>query len=519
MRRASTWRALLSVLRSTFIALFAAGCPATHGPESADTATSWLHACVGDGECTGASRCIAHLCSISCEERRDSCTVMARDARCEQPVAGAQSMCDLRCDGDGACTVLGVGYTCQQGFCRPESALEVQSQRLTLMDPAPGSEVWPSFDPLVTWTGDRFRIAISGGSPEQPHPMSVLEVFELFPDTTLVSRGRPTASTRVLDSWITVSAQPLAINKAGTVAIGVWTTTAAGSAAAAFAEVQFLVPGKHEPIAIECPWVVEVAPARQGNDWLVLCHDDEGAVRLGRFDPTAEHWSSPLRPVLERLPPGDRVSMSVQGEDALLWQSSVHPGRTARILNAAGGSARLSDQPLLWHVLADEPLRTSESGYFASWLNGDWLVPQWVDEVRGGPNNIIWSTTPAPMQSPVAFRLLEDGAPSGPVRFPLSVAHETRLNSVQGLPERGEVAFCFEEYGAVVQGRQLGELLVSLFDERGNRVDGPHRLSGKVSHGTCRLAWSGSQLLATWLQDDENGDEAQVAHARVLQVR
>jgi hypothetical protein len=218
--------------------------------------------------------------------------------------------------------------------------------------------------------------------------------------------------------------------------------------------------------------------------------------------------------------------MSIGGEDALLWhhagswQVSDRPSRIARIAGAAAGSSTpLSDQPLVWHALEEESLRASDTGYFApEALNGDWLVPRWV-ALQLGPNNEIWNTLAAPMQSPVGFRLQENGAHSEPVRFPLSIAEETRLNAVLGLPDRGQVAFCFEELSAVVQGRQLGDLFVSLFDERGNRIDGPHRLSGKTSHGTCRLAWSGSVLLATWLQDDENVDEAQVAHARILRVR
>ncbi len=518
MKRASVGQVLrVSARTGVFVAALAMGCTATHGPESADTATSWLHACVDDGDCTGISRCVEYLCAIPCAEGRSSCDAMASGARCEQPLGASQSVCDLPCDGDKACAALGSAYTCQEGHCRPGSALQLASQTLTLLDPTPEDGRLPGFPPLLTWTGDRFRIAISGGSNEQRHPMSVLEVFELFPDGKFVSQGRPAAGTRVPESANAVSAYPLAINRRGTIAILVNASTLLDSAPASLAEVQFLVPDVSEPRRLECP--AAVAPAREGDDWLVLCHDDDGTARLGRYDPLTERWSSPLRLVREG-PATGILELSVQGDDAILWQKSETFEQVARIPGAAAGSTRLTEEPVVWRPLEAVLPPPTRIGDTFEGPTGDWLMAsEW--EERDEPNTRLEPDGNLSTQSAVGFALEADRTPLEVVRFPLSFADATRLHSALRLPERGQVAFCFEDLSRNAGKQQRGQLFVSLFDERGNRVGGPHLLTGtSINNGECRLAWSGSQLLATWLEYEGTDKQPRhAARARVFSVR
>jgi hypothetical protein len=64
------------------------------------------------------------------------------------------------------------------------------------------------------------------------------------------------------------------------------------------------------------------------------------------------------------------------------------------------------------------------------------------------------------------------------------------------------------------------DLLLSVFDSDGKRIAGPTRFaSSERAMSACQLSWSGSALLATWLEDPASSKLSSTLFARVIPVR
>jgi hypothetical protein len=446
----------------------------------------------------------------------------------------------LVCENVSDCVGLGAGYLCQQGRCRTRSLVELASQTLSVEPPASVSGLWESTFPVVAWAGDRWRIAhvgrpkVDGGI--LGNVTEVVGLSELFPDGAIVVGDAPVEPERPASasSQPQIVSWPRTIGRDGTVAVFLSGSNGPFSTVSPTQSVRFLVPGGGTPMP-DCAGQVGLAALEKSDDWLVLCHDPDGRVSLGCYQPRQARWSLPATELIRGVPADQGVELGVRGQDALLRRP--HPtndGVTlfAVVPGAAACTAKSLLTDLVWREADARFLRTKDgAGYFSD-LGGQrsWYLPTWLDEitVSASPGNLsqMWEEPLALRQSPVGFAIETDGRISGPVRFVLSRAEEIEVLAVEDLPETGRIAFCYSETRDVEVGGSIesrSELLLSLFDRKGERVSGPTQLASTpalASEG-CSLTWSGSDLLATWLEGD--GATAYLSNvtlrARILRVR
>jgi hypothetical protein len=111
------------------LVLVAHGCAAARPPE-AGSQTHFLHAC--DARCAAPYQCLCGLCSLPCSDE-SGCARAPDAAMCLPSSTGlfgceaAPRMCDVACDVDGDCALLGSEFACSDGRCRTISGVPVDA--------------------------------------------------------------------------------------------------------------------------------------------------------------------------------------------------------------------------------------------------------------------------------------------------------------------------------------------------------------------------------------------------------
>lgn len=105
-------------LRHAVLALVVVACGGTVGKRTAGGESHFLEACPND--CGPGLECISGVCTRSCLIERSNCSDLAPGAMCtnQSIEPGSVAVCDLGCERDRDCDVLGRDFRCPAGFCR-----------------------------------------------------------------------------------------------------------------------------------------------------------------------------------------------------------------------------------------------------------------------------------------------------------------------------------------------------------------------------------------------------------------
>ena len=109
------------------IALVVAWLGACGGIASGPRAGGESHFLRHCSEGCGSLDCVSDICTRSCLVDQPGCGDLSAQASCTNTSVepGAVAVCDLACEGDRDCSVLGVGFACASGFCRSVSVPSV----------------------------------------------------------------------------------------------------------------------------------------------------------------------------------------------------------------------------------------------------------------------------------------------------------------------------------------------------------------------------------------------------------
>jgi hypothetical protein len=101
------------------LALFwVAACGGVVGGPNVGGESHFLLHC-GDG-CGPGLECVADVCTRACRIESGDCTDLSKGAKCtnDSIEPGSLAVCDVACESSTECESLGVGFTCDSGFCR-----------------------------------------------------------------------------------------------------------------------------------------------------------------------------------------------------------------------------------------------------------------------------------------------------------------------------------------------------------------------------------------------------------------
>lgn len=104
--------------RHVLLALVLLACGGTVGKRTAGGESHFLESC--PESCGSGLECIAGLCTRGCLVDESDCSDLSPRAVCtnQSVEPGHVAVCDLACDGDRDCDVLGRDFRCSAGFCR-----------------------------------------------------------------------------------------------------------------------------------------------------------------------------------------------------------------------------------------------------------------------------------------------------------------------------------------------------------------------------------------------------------------
>ncbi len=108
-------------LRHVVLALVLAACGGTLGKRTAGGESHFLETCRAD--CGPGLECISGVCTRGCLVDESDCSDLSPGATCtnQSVEPGTLAVCDLACERDRDCTVLGRDFRCPEGFCRAPS--------------------------------------------------------------------------------------------------------------------------------------------------------------------------------------------------------------------------------------------------------------------------------------------------------------------------------------------------------------------------------------------------------------
>lgn len=509
-------------------ALLAPACSSTHGPQPADTATSWLRACLDDGDCHAGANCVLHLCTLPCGADEAACAPLAAGASCQTREDTEEAICDLACDADRDCRALGGAYSCQERHCRPASSVQA-TQSLVFELPDARVSAWDPRAPIASWAEDRWRVALAGRRADErtaadsPYALAVTEI-----------PGSASSNTRSADETLEVRTSVVTVNFSEAYAIGRDGRVAMASTRALTREdvgLSFISAEGIESEVLPCLGSMVPAAAIRDSEWLFLCRSDESTVSLGRYDVDAQRWTAPPRDVLVDLLPMEEVMLSVRGRDAVMFRQRPRAEPDVALVTGAADPAVHAIPTLRWQTVDMSSVRLpGREGIYAGAVFGGWVVPSWSEDraarnIDGEDPNIGRFITPKEHElAPTGLLLGDDGTLGAPVRFVLAASGSVYLASIAGAPESERIAFCYSTHDADdldASGAPREDLLLSVFDRDGARVAGPIVLTDGRSgaHGTCNLTWSDSALLATWNECPALDFDACQPRGRIISLR
>lgn len=492
----------LALLAACFAAQ--AACTTSHGPQTADTNTSWLNACTDDGACTGATSCVGYVCTVSCSvEQVGTCRQLGAGAVCD----ALSATCDLPCEEDRDCGALGSTLVCETGRCREPSGLSASAQTLQLGTTDSNADLWYVSEVGTTWLGDRWRIGVqlltsTGEQSKDGYISSFTSIrsLDVFPDEHVERDATEDRSEGVFPTDGDFG--PLLVGKDGRVMEHVLIPNRDLNAPRT-CQVRFYGP---DSLAQRDVWEYDctrsqrsIAPLDAAGSWLLLEQSFalETVLSARRYQPGQHLLGAPV----ELLRRGDGGS----GVPALLGESDGQISLHWREASGFGAVATLSENTLVaaalpesaWRDASTTSLPRSVEGDLFGWrlMGDDWLLPISLGRISADEQG-RWRV--------VAVHL---GADAGsdpslvPLELPLDDAQlGEAVHSLCPMPERKLLGYCHVEVPARdAQGPST--LWLHVFDEQGALRTAPVRVARTDNEiEACELSWSGEAFLATWTE-------------------
>jgi hypothetical protein len=427
------------------------------------------------------------------------------------------SSCDVSCNVAQDCRTLGVDYRCEAGSCRPlpELALNGETLRITPEQAEVEVEIGSSVrDTQVVWLEDRFRVGATVWEDSPGTPDAVAAWNTTFVVADLFSDGR-------LERRMYSNESPLSQVR-----------FTLGDSGAFCRNDEEHDPGTFDeskpsgfPEATRCRLTfhdadltlvsTETLPCDQGlrpitsdanGDWLTWAMPAVGDVSLGRYRPSEQRWTEEP----QRLAVVKDI-WSTQLRDGQFWIQTEDASSGTSSLTSVPFTGSLADvsQPEAWQTL---PLTArilysphQQLGWRPLLYRDGWLTAH--DET--------WSA----LQKEAIVRAvpIDPGQSQQAVSFAVDAAGTIGFGTLRQIPGRDLVIICYVDYFTRGDSSHM-ELKLSWFDTTGAALGGPLQLaSSEQNLQQCTLTWSGSSLLATWMEGGL-AKEGRAVYARRVRV-
>jgi hypothetical protein len=512
MRHAGRASRAFKWLCGAWLSWTAPGCLAQHeGPQSSDTATSWLSTCGNQRDCTGSARCIDARCTLPCSgAAHDMCLAIDPGATCEAATGKAAS-CDLGCSADTVCAAFSPGYVCRDGHCRPgqPAATTPALTRLSLEmagEPLLLSEVGAhSWQPVVA-RGDQ-SWSVTWLRPGTNLAGTVPREMLLY---TVDVESESSWSRRSLSLEVPPSPGRLYPAAGGRIAHNNQLGKFGESWPCELHIYDLAQPAHVAAHRYECGITATAAAVPDSDDWLVAWLTDTEAqgvppeLMLARYRPDAASFvGGPWKVAQEEL---TFPSLAVVDGDAWLLWAGTAGTRIVRVAEVAS-AAPPAPGPIvaalsLTAVLPLSPLASLDS-------------PLGFYDVAKTQRGVVVLAQPLLLSSPgLVLVHIVDGAVAE-----TTVIDGTGLHAGLAVrPDGALVSVCYP--ASPLEGKT--ELRVGLWDARGRPVAEPLTVATAEARPepACQLAWSQQELLVTWVAaaDATNASNHQV-RGRILRVR
>jgi hypothetical protein len=475
------------------------------GPQSSDTVTNWLKRCGSHRDCTGAAWCLDAVCTIPCEESRpDACGQARAGLLCDVE----QGACDLPCESDRACDLLGSRYSCEAGHCRARGHLVEKMTESSFAsasdDTIPEVEDVVSaltvreYDTLPTPRDATFQLSQAG---TDNFDLQVYWTGRLFRVTWMEGELRDRLGSADIVPTDSFTSQSVDLPEVGRLVHGrtsqLLLATVSPPSSATKCTVRTLDLDDRRSgflLTFPCGGRIQAAPTTLSDEWVLSWSrgfpppgESTEPIAVARYGSSSGSWIDGPRVLAAPPAFGGPDSIVVVGTDVWL---DVHPGTVWRIGGLAGVSR--PDQP-----------RTD------AFVEGEFET----FELPGGnlyPNGVIWPVS----EGVIALNRRSDTTLQAvPIRSdgtqlpPTEIEGALPFPSVVSLSERDAFALCLTGPSGVS---------VTLVSNTGQVLGEPVHVDDDPDVLLCDLAWSGRELLVAWRHVPNDGTGLASMLAKIL---